>query len=34
MAIDHYIQKNQLDVEVRFDVLAYHVDGNHWKSKH
>ena len=34
MAIDHYIQKNQLDVEVRFYVLAYHVDGNHWESKH
>lgn len=34
MAIDHYIQKNQLDVEVRFDVIAYHVNGAHWKQKH
>lgn len=34
MEIDHYIQKNQLDVEVRFDVIAYHVNGTHWKQKH
>ena len=34
MAIDHYFQKNQRDVEVRFDVIAYHVNGTHWKQKH
>ena len=36
MAIDAYIQKNYLDVEVRFDIISYLVENEmdprtHWK---
>lgn len=34
MATDYYIQKNQLNLEVRFDIVAFHVDGIHWKQTH
>lgn len=34
MAIDHYIQKHELDLEVRFDIMAYHIEGNQWKQNH
>lgn len=34
MAMDHYIQKHELDVEVRFDIMVYHVEGKHWNQKH
>ena len=33
-AVDHYISSNQLDWEVRFDILAFTVKGEHWKVKH
>ena len=34
MAIDHYIQKYELDLEVRFDIMAYHIEGSQWKQNH
>ena len=30
MAIDAYIQKNDLDVEVRFDIISYLVKNGKW----
>lgn len=33
-AVDHYLQENNLDWEVRFDVMAYIVKNNQWIEKH
>jgi putative endonuclease len=34
MAIDAYIQKNDLDVEVRFDIISYLVENGKWNREH
>lgn len=34
MAIDAYIQKNDLDVEVRFDIISYLVENGKWTREH
>ena len=34
MAIDAYIQKNDLDVEVRFDIISYLVENAKWTREH
>lgn len=33
-AVDHFIQENQLDLEVRFDIIAFTVKGKQWKLNH
>ncbi len=34
LAIDAYIQKNDLDVEVRFDIISYVVENGIWTREH
>ena len=34
MAIDAYIQKNDFDVEVRFDIISYLVENVKWIREH
>jgi len=34
MAIDAYIQKNDLDVEVRLDIISYLVENAKWTREH
>ena len=34
MAIYAYIQKNDLDVEVRFDIISYLVENGKWIREH
>ncbi len=34
LAIDAYIQKNNLDVEVRFDIISYVVEKGIWTRDH
>lgn len=33
-AVNEYVISNELDVEVRFDIIAIHKDGNEYKLKH
>ena len=34
MAIDAYIQKNDFDGEVRFDIISYLVENGKWIREH
>ena len=34
MAIDAYIQKNDLDVEVSFDIISYLIENAKWTREH
>ena len=33
-AVNEYVQQNELDVEVRFDIIAIHIEGNQFKIEH
>ena len=33
-AVDHFIAERQLDLEVRFDIIAFTVKGSQWELKH
>jgi putative endonuclease len=33
-AVNEYVISNELDVEVRFDIIAIHKDGNEFKIEH
>lgn len=33
-AVNEYVISNELDVEVRFDIIAVHKDGNEFKIEH
>jgi putative endonuclease len=33
-AVNEYVISNELDVEVRFDIIAIHKDGNEYKVEH
>lgn len=33
-AVNHYIEKNAIDFEVRFDVIAFTVNNLKWECKH
>ena len=32
-AVNHYLEENQMDLEVRFDVIAITIQGQNWKLK-
>ena len=34
MAIDAYIQKNDVDVVVRFDIISYLIENGKWIREH
>ena len=33
-AVDHFIDEHQLDLEVRFDIIAFTVKRNQWEINH
>ena len=33
-AVDHFIAENKLDLEVRFDIIAFTVHASYWELKH
>jgi len=33
-AVNEYVISNELDIEVRFDIIAIHKDGNEYKVEH
>lgn len=33
-AVNEYVVQNELDVEVRFDIIAIHIEGNHLNIEH
>lgn len=33
-ALDHFVQQNDLNVEVRFDIITYIFKGNDWVQNH
>lgn len=33
-ALNHFVQSKQLDLEIRFDLITYVVDGDNWERTH